>query len=321
MIGQGFVKNYAGLMVTRALIGLSEGGLFPGVNYYITRFYRREECGIRMATFFSAATLAGAFGGILARGIAEMDGVGGMEAWAWIFILEGLLSILVSFVAYWAIRDYPDSNRTLNKKYFLSEPERHEVLRHLTGGLGAQLETESKMKYVLDAIRDWKIWMHMGIFISNFAPIYAFSLFSPTIIKTMGYTANAAQLMSVPPYVCACVFTVAASYFADRVKQRGVFLLCLQGIAITGFSILAGTTNTSAQYAGLVLAAVGIYPQVPLDMAWNSGNIGGSMKRGTGIAMQVMGGNCGGLVASYVYLSKDGPRYIKGHCILIGLTR
>lgn len=318
MVGQGFVKNYAGLLVTRSLIGLFEGGLFPGVNYYITRFYRRDECGIRMATFFSAATLAGAFGGILARGIAEMDGVGGMEAWAWIFILEGLISVLVSLVAYWAIREYPDA-RT-HKKYFLSAAERHEVLRRLSDGIGGQLDAESKMMYVAQAIKDWKIWLHMGIFIANFAPIYAFSLFSPTIIKTMGYTANSAQLMSVPPYVCACVFTVAASYFADRFKQRGVFLLGFQALAITGFSVLAGTTNTAAQYAGLVLAAIGIYPQVPLDMAWNSGNIGGSMKRGVGIAMQVMGGNCGGLVASYVYLSKDSPRYIQGHCILIGLN-
>jgi sugar phosphate permease len=60
-----------------------------------------------MALFFSAATLAGAFGGILARGIAEMSGVGGKAAWAWIFILEGLLSIIVSMAAYWCIYDYP----------------------------------------------------------------------------------------------------------------------------------------------------------------------------------------------------------------------
>lgn len=60
-----------------------------------------------MALFFSAATLAGAFGGILARGIAEMSGVGGRAAWSWIFILEGILSILVSIIAYWCIYDYP----------------------------------------------------------------------------------------------------------------------------------------------------------------------------------------------------------------------
>jgi len=95
MICQGFVKNYSGLMATRVFLGVFEGGLFPGVNYYITSWYCRRECG--------------AFGGILARGISEMNGVGGIAAWAWIFILEGLLSILVSFSAYWIINDYPST--------------------------------------------------------------------------------------------------------------------------------------------------------------------------------------------------------------------
>jgi hypothetical protein len=69
----------------------------------------------------------------------------------------------------------------------------------------------------------------------------------------------------------------------------------------------------------LTLSA-GIYPQIPLGLAWNSGNIGGSLKRGTGIAMQVMGGNCGGIISAYVYLTPDSPRFIKGHSILIGFV-
>jgi hypothetical protein len=137
----------------------------------------------------------------------------------------------------------------------------------------------------------------------------------------MGYTANEAQLMSVPPYVCACIFTISASYYADKLRKRGIFLLFFQLIGIAGFSMLLASPKPNIQYAGTVLAAIGIYPQIPLGMAWNSGNIGGSLKRGTGIAMQVMGGNCGGIVASYVYLSRDGPRFKVGHGILIGFVR
>lgn len=74
----------------------------------------------------------------------------------------------------------------------------------------------------------------------------------------MGYTANEAQLMSVPPYVCACVFTIVASWFADRVKQRGVFMLGFQVVAIAGFAMLAGTDRPRIQYAGTVLAAIGM---------------------------------------------------------------
>ncbi|CAN9153473.1 unnamed protein product [Alternaria alternata] len=312
MICQGFVKNYSGLMATRVFLGVFEGGLFPGVNYYISQWYVRGECGFRMALFFSAATLAGAFGGVLARGIAEMSGVGGKAAWAWIFILEGLLSILVSMTAYWCIYDYPATAR------FLTPKERTEVERRLQDH--GHLSNDFDMKYVYQALTDWKIYIFMLICMAGFCPIYSFALFLPTIIKNMGYTANDAQLMSVPPYVCACFFTIVASWYADRVKKRGIFLMGFQLVAIAGFAMLAATGKPSVQYAGTVLAAIGIYPQIPLGMAWNSGNIGGSLKRGTGIAMQVMGGNCGGIIASYVYLSRDGPRFIIGHSILIGFV-
>lgn len=89
----GVVTSYTGLLIARMALGIAEGGLFPGVTFYITMWYRRHECGYRMALFFSAATLAGAFGGLLARGISEMDGIGGKPGWAWIFILEGVLTL------------------------------------------------------------------------------------------------------------------------------------------------------------------------------------------------------------------------------------
>lgn len=108
----GLVTNFGGLLAARAALGIAEGGLFPGVTFYITMWYRRHECGLRMvsmasslfffylineykAVFFSAATAAGAFGGLLARGITEMDGIGGKGGWAWIFILEGLVTFFV----------------------------------------------------------------------------------------------------------------------------------------------------------------------------------------------------------------------------------
>ena len=119
------------------------------------------------------------------------------------------------------------------------------------------LSNEFNMKYVWQAIRDWKIYIHMLICMAGFCPIYSFALFLPTIIKNMGYTSNEAQLMSVPPYVFACIFTISASWYADRVKKRGIFLLGFQFVGIAGFSMLVATSNPSAQYAGTVLAAIG----------------------------------------------------------------
>ncbi|KAK8035843.1 hypothetical protein PG991_001916 [Apiospora marii] len=315
MVGQGFVEKLLGAHGHPRLPRPVRGRAVPGGQLLcmITQWYCRHECGFRMALFFSAATLAGAFGGILARGIAEMSGVGGLSAWSWIFILEGLLSILVSFSAYWAIYDYPSTAT------FLTAKERTEVERRLAADRG-HLSDDFDLKYVWQAVGDWKIYVFMLIFLAGFTPIYSFALFLPTVIKGMGYSANEAQLMSVPPYLFACVSTIGASWFADRARRRGVFLLGFQLVAVLGFGMLAGSGRAGVQYAGTVFAAIGIYSQIPLCLAWNGANIGGSLKRGTGIAMQVMGGNCGGIIASYVYLTPDGPRYIKGHSILIGFV-
>ena len=92
-IALGLVKNYGGLLAVRAALGLAEGGLFPGITWFITMWYQRHECGSRMAWFFSAASAAGAFGGLLARAIMQMDHIRGLRAWQWVS----------SFDNYWVI--------------------------------------------------------------------------------------------------------------------------------------------------------------------------------------------------------------------------
>ena len=84
---QGVVQNRQGFYAVRFFLGATESGLFPGVVFYLSMWYRRNEQQYRVALFFSAASLAGAFGGILAYGIAFMKGVGGLNGWRWIFIL------------------------------------------------------------------------------------------------------------------------------------------------------------------------------------------------------------------------------------------
>lgn len=174
------------------------------------------------------------------------------------------------------------------------------------------------MKYFYEALKDWKIWVHMFITIGIYTPLYSFSLFLPTIIKTLGYTNEMAQLMSVPPYVAACVFCLAGGYFADRLKTRGVFMIGFTIVAIIGFVMLVGSQNPHVKYAGTFFAACGVYPNVPQGVAWNGNNIGGSLKRGVGIAMHVGFGNLGGVAAGFIYLSKYSPKFIPGHIAVIG---
>ena len=80
----GIVKNFAGLMVCRVLLGIAEAGFFPGAVYLITRWYAQRQVQTRLALFYCASALSGAFSGLLAFAIARMDGIGGRPGWAWI---------------------------------------------------------------------------------------------------------------------------------------------------------------------------------------------------------------------------------------------
>jgi len=127
------------LLGTDSQLGITEAGLFPGVSFYLTMWYRRHEVNFRIALFFSAATIAGAFGGLLARLINLMDGVGGLEGWRWIFILEGILTFVVAVASFWMLYDYPDTAK------FLTDSERIVIAERLS--LDTQsLSTEFKKK-------------------------------------------------------------------------------------------------------------------------------------------------------------------------------
>ena len=183
--------------------------------------YKRNEFGIRAAIFFSAAAVSGSFGGLLAAAIGQMDGIGGKRGWAWIFILEGLATVLVGIASFWMVFDFPDEAK------FLSDTDRQRVIRRLKADQQSSAEFEGfKMDYFWASVKDWKTWLYALIYMGGMRPIsplytvsltgivsadgplYAFSLFLPSIIASLGYTSTKAQLLSVPPYAAAAILTI-----------------------------------------------------------------------------------------------------------------
>jgi len=282
MVCMGLVHNFAGLATARWFLGMTEAGLFPGVNYYLSCWYKRSEFGIRAAIFFSAAALAGSFGGLLAAGIAKMNGIGGKHGWAWIFILEGLATIVVGIVSYWMVHDFPD------EATFLSEDDRRRVLRRLKEDKQSSAQHEDfKMEYFWASVKDWKTWCFAIIYMGCDGALYAFSLFLPTIIRGLGYSSTRANLLSVPPYAAAAIMTIFIGWLADRTKQRGLCNIGVSFLGIIGFSMLLGSGNPGVQYAGTFLGALGIYPCVANTISWASNNVEGVYKRGVTLGVSI----------------------------------
>ncbi|MCO5565438.1 hypothetical protein L7F22_019111 [Adiantum nelumboides] len=291
---------------------VTEAGLFPGANFLLSGWYRRSEFGLRASLFFSAATVSGAFGGLLSAAISKMEGVGGYSGWRWIFIIIGLATFCIGILSIWLCEDFPDTAK------FLSEEEREFIVKRLQtdqkySAAGEQFTMNSFWK----AIFDWKTWIGMLIYMGVDGPLYAFSIFTPSIVKALGYSSTRANLISVPIYAFACICTVVVGFYCDRKGNRAIMNMVMISIGITGYIILAASRIPGLSYFAIYLAAAGIYPCIPNTIALTSASIEGTYKRSVVMGWIISFGNINGAATTNVYLPKDAPWYPLGHGIII----
>ena len=222
-------KNYGGLVATRFLLGAAEAGLFPGLVYCLTFWYKPNERAFRVALILAGATLGGAFGSAIAFGIGKINGAGGLQAWRWLFLIEGLPSIALSPIILLYYPDYPETVR------WLSDNERALATERIRGvaSLG-----HAKLTWVdaRDTLLDWRLYLHHLVWIAYSVAFSSISLFAPTIVQGLGFTGLGAQLFTVPPYAIAFVVVVTVAWLADRHEARS--LAAIGSFTICGVSFL-----------------------------------------------------------------------------------
>ncbi|QSZ36965.1 hypothetical protein DSL72_009057 [Monilinia vaccinii-corymbosi] len=199
-IGLGFTHDFAGVAAVRFLLGMFEAGLFPGLVYYLTFWYRTSERSIRVAFILASATLAGAFGGAIAFGVGHMNGVHGMSAWRWLFVIEGIPSCLSSICLFFVLPDFPETVK------WLSQDEKNLTISRLAIEGSKSHDKSLTWKEAKDTLCTWRLYAHYAVYFGLSTPFSSLSLFTPSITAGLGYTDLEAQLMTVPPYAVACTF-------------------------------------------------------------------------------------------------------------------
>ncbi|KAK8024875.1 hypothetical protein PG990_002698 [Apiospora arundinis] len=314
-IGQGLVNNVAGLVGCRFALGVFEAGVFPGSVYLISMYYNRYELQWRMSIFFCASIIAGAFSGLLAFAIANMAGVGGYGAWRWIFIIEGLMTVVVGVAAKFWVTDWPE------RAAFLTPAERRMLVRRLAADTGEARMDRLSRRATRRLLTDWKIYAGTLAYFGVVNTGYAGSFFIPTILSQMGLTAEAAQVRTIPIYVCATVVCLCVSLATDRLRHRYSFAMAGILVATVGFVLLLCQSRVAVgvRYFALFLVVCGGYTTQPVTLAWLANNESGHYKRAVSSAAQVGFGNLGGIVASNVFFDAEQPNYWTGFGVSLAM--
>ncbi|KAE8324109.1 major facilitator superfamily domain-containing protein [Aspergillus sergii] len=305
---QAAVQNWEGLMALRFLLGMSEAAFGPGTPYLLSFFYRRHELGFRCGLFVSAAPLANTFAGALAYGITS--GHSKLANWRLLFLVEGSPSLLAAILAWRFLPDSPSKAR------FLTEEEK-EVARARSLQQSGERERSTKInwKELAETLTDAKAWLTALMYFSCNVSFSSLPVFLPTILKDMGFTSINAQGLTAPPYFASFLVTIATTWIADRLQQRGLMLAILSLIGAVGYVLLAVCTSVGARYAGVFLAAIGVFPCIANILPWALNNQGSDSRRGMGIVILNIIGQCGPFLGTNVFPESDGPRYIRGQSI------
>lgn len=299
----------------------------------MTLFYNKRAIALRVGYLFVAAAIAGAVGGLIAYGIGFMDGVGGYRAWRWIFIIEGIPSIVVG-IMFWIFMP-----NDLDTSHFMSLEDRAFLVMRREREVG---QTASAQKFHWDDVKegasDWKIWSFCIAQFGADTMLYGFSIFLPvsatpnhhergrlmfckTIIHGIGaWTVPQAQALTIPVYTLGAVTYLVVAWISDKSQQRALYTCLFCAVSIIGYGLLISNSGSKAHYTGCFLVAMGLYVAVGIPLAWMPTNLPRYGKRTFATGLQVAIGNASGIMAPFLYPATDGPRYVKGHGVTLALV-
>ncbi|CZR54239.1 related to allantoate transport protein [Phialocephala subalpina] len=310
----GFVQGFPSLIVTRILLGFFEGCLFPSMTLFLCNWYKRDELATRIAFLFIASALSGAFGGLLAWAILYMDGTAGLPGWRWLYILEGIITIVWAAICIFVVPKNYETAYFLNEEDKAIMRQRAEIMEAYSGGSG-----HYSMKDIKEAAKDSKSWVHGIIQIAVVTILYGFGTFLPIIIKNgFHYSTVQAQYLVIPVNLWGAIVYAIGAYLSDKYKTRFLPLIICAPFGIAGYAILLTKVSPGVQYFATYLIATACFLCTGTNIAWLSGNCAPDGKRAASLGILLTLTNIGGVVSGQIYQTKAAPKYTLGHAWSLG---
>ncbi len=286
-----FVESATGFYVLRFLLGVAEAGFFPGIILYLTYCFPAANRARMTGLFMTAVAISNVIGGPVSGAIMQfLDGYNGWAGWQWLFLVEGIPSVLVGVLVLVFLSNGPEHARWLN------DDERARILRHLADDLSEREGTGCRHR-LRDAFTDRRIWLLSFVYFCMMIGFYGINFWMPTLIQELGIDPEhyfAVGLISMVPWGVAAVSMVLWGIHSDRSGERRwhtTLGFATAGVGMTGLALASHDPIVSIICLTLVtaglLSGLAVFWSLPVQflagtaaaagIAWiNSvGNLGG----------------------------------------------
>ena len=309
-----FIRGPLSLYALRFLLGAAEAGFFPGMIYYLSRWYPAAERARAISRFMVAIPVSGIVGGPISGALLGLNGRLGLAGWQWLFLLEGLPAVLLGFVVLAFLTDGPDEAK------WLTTAEREWLNARL-----AEERDECERRHglgVAQALTNGTVW-RLGalILLSNAFGVYVLGLWLPQIVRSLtGLSDLAVGVVTAVPNLVAAITMVLVGAHSDRTGERLLHIAAVATVAAVGFVASAWLQSPLLVVVALSLAAAGAISSHGPFWTLPSRFLTGSAAAG-GIALIVSIANLAGFAGPYVMgLLKGASGSFRSGLISVGLA-
>lgn len=248
-----------------------------------------------------------------------MSGISGYNGWRWIFIIEGLCTIVCGAAVLFIMPDLPQRCTQrglfgLLPPFFTAE-EAEIVHARIEADRGDATQDPITLKSFLAILKDWKIWDLVLLQFSGGISMYAFAYFLPVILRrSFGYSVGKAQLYTFPPYAVAACWVMFNAWLGDKIRMRGHIILYNSIFYFVGVSMMAFLKDPNQRYAGVFIGIAGLNAALPTVWAYQHNNVVGQTKRAVSTGLMILGSALAGVVSGSLFRAKDAPDYRPALC-------
>ncbi|KAI8075346.1 major facilitator superfamily domain-containing protein [Gilbertella persicaria] len=319
------IHNFGGFMAVRIFIAVTEAGFIPACLTYLTGWYKTKELATRLAWFWGIQAFASAFSGLISSGIFQLKGIAGLEGWKWLFLIDGIMTHLVGFMAFFYLPADPlkTAGGLRGKNGWLTESQQKIAITRLIRDDLTKKEQNRPVNWTdaKQALLDTKLWTHLIITFVGMMTLTPIQNYLPTMIKNSGFTVTESNLLTAPSYIIGLIFSIIIARSSDRYGYVALHALIGTLWAMAGFialELLPDNTNRWSLYVAALFTAS--YPSWHgMQIAWMSSNLAPIGKRTLALGAVIGAANICGVPGSQIYRVSDAPRYRYGNKINIAL--
>ena len=285
-----FLKGTVMFYTMRFLLGAAEAGFFPGVILYLTYWFPARERARVVAMFATGGVLAGVIGSPISGALLDLDGMGGLAGWQWLFLLEGLPAVLLGIVVLVVLPNRP------HEATWLSAGQK----RWIQERLDAEPTSHDQSHHLSEVFSSGRVWLLCLVYFCLNVGGYGYELWLPTIIKSFSTTSNTVLgVINAIPYFAAGIAMILVARFSDQTGERRLVVAAAAGSSAIGFGLSAYFQDPYFAMAALTLAFVGLKCTIAPFWAMTTVFLRGTAAA-AGIAFINSVGNLGGFAGPYL---------------------